>query len=100
MLTRKQYLFVLALMTVSCLLGVILSGAIARVQSSRTQQTAQATLPPVQKSQYKLLVGNPQGLGNDLEFLTNQGFDVAGFAATADQTGQVSVTLLLKRSKP
>src|SRR5882672_9584784 len=93
--TRKQYLFVLMLMIVSSLLGAILSGAIAKAQSNRTQQTTQVTTP-IQKWEYKLVQGVPQVVNNGLEFFGNQGFEVAGFA-TADPSGYGGVSVLLKR---
>jgi hypothetical protein len=97
---KKQCILTFALMIISGLLGAILSSAIASAQSNPPQQTNSSSPASVQKWDYRFIRNDPGTAEKDLQALGNQGYEVAGFAATADEAGRPIVNVLLRRARP
>ena len=98
--SKKQYLFTLVLMILCGLLGAVLSSAIVTAQSNRAQQTNSSAPASVQKWDYRVISGNPGSVEGSLNWLGDQGYEVAGFAATGGDLGYQSLSVLLRRPKP
>jgi hypothetical protein len=101
-MTRRQYAFTLAMMIISALVGALVSGGMVVAKSSRAQQTiGQAPAPP--KWEYQIIFGGPKNGGyaiSELNKLSEQGYEVAGYSTTADVSGRQSFSALMRRARP
>jgi hypothetical protein len=99
-ISKRQCILTFAMMIISGLLGGILSSAIPSAQANRPQQTNSSSPASVQKWDYRFIRNDPGTAERDLQALGNQGFEVAGFAATEDGGARPIVNVLLRRARP
>lgn len=99
-ISKKQCIFTLALMIIGGLLGAILSSVSVTAESNRAQQTTSSARASVQKWDYRVIWGDPRSVERDVQALGDQGYEVGGFTATADEAGRQSMNVLLRRPKP
>jgi hypothetical protein len=101
-MTRRQYAFTLAMMIISAFVGALISGGMVVAKSGQAQQAI--AQPPAQpKWEYQIIFGGPKNGGyaiSELNKLSEQGYEVAGYSTTADVSGRQSFSVLMRRAKP
>jgi hypothetical protein len=101
-MTRKQLTLLIGfLMTLSFLAGTLLNRKVL-AEPATTLQTSQPVNPSIPKWDYVVVTSNPytnNDLATNLNRFGNQGFEVTEFQALAEQSGSVTLYVLMKRQR-
>jgi hypothetical protein len=99
---NRHYLFAVALLLLGTLIGALISGGMTAAQSKRSQQVTTQSTQASQRWEYQIVFGGAKNGGEaqrELNRLGEQGYEVAGYGASADENGKQNFSVLLKREK-
>jgi hypothetical protein len=103
LMSRRQYAFTLAMVIISAVVSTLISSGMVAAKSSQSQPATVQTPGGVPKWEYQIVFGGPKNGGyaiSELNRLSEQGYEVAGYSTTADESGRQSFSVLLRRARP